>query len=80
MHALPDSLVVSGMIDEYRNLVRVVRLEGADYIPMDFHINSAWWHRYLPEAVSELTTADTMLFVDSCFVAALGGNGYNDKE
>jgi hypothetical protein len=46
---------------------------------MDFHINSACWHHYPPEALAELMPGHPTLFPDSCFVAALGENGYNGK-
>jgi hypothetical protein len=46
---------------------------------MDFHINSACWHHYPPEALSELMASHPMLFPGAHFVAALGENGYNGQ-
>lgn len=59
--------------------MRVVRFEGADCVTMDFHINSACWHHYPPEAPGELMAGHPVLFPGAHFVAALRGNGYNDK-
>lgn len=59
--------------------MRLVRLEGADYVPMVFHINLACRHHYPPEALSELMAGYPTLFPDAHFVAALGENGYNGK-
>lgn len=50
------------MIDEYENLLRTVRFEGPDYIPMDFHINSACWHHYSADALIELMAGHPVLF------------------
>lgn len=52
------------MIDEYANLLRTVRFERPDYIPMDFHINSACWHHYPTEALVELMAEHSLLFPD----------------
>lgn len=67
------------MIDEHENLLRTVRFKRTDYIPMGFHINSACWHHYPPDALGELMAGHPMLFPDAHFVAALGENGYNGK-
>jgi len=50
------------MIDGYENLLRTVRFERADYIPMDFHINSACWHHYPADAMAELIAGHPKLF------------------
>jgi len=50
------------MLDEYENLLRAVRFDKPDYIPMDFHINSACWRHYPTEALCELMAEHTMLF------------------
>lgn len=50
------------MSDEYENLLRAVRFEGADYIPMDFHINAACWHHYPADALGELMAGHPILF------------------
>jgi len=53
-----------GMMDEHENLLRVVRFERPDYIPMDFHINSACWHHYSADALQELMASHPLLFPD----------------
>lgn len=50
------------MTDEHKNLLRTVRFEKPEYIPMDFHINSACWHRYPRDAIGELMASHTFLF------------------
>ncbi|MBN2271920.1 MAG: hypothetical protein JXN61_14995 [Sedimentisphaerales bacterium] len=52
------------MIDEYENLLRSVRFGRPDYIPMDFHINSACWHHYPTKTLGELMADHPMLFPD----------------
>jgi uroporphyrinogen decarboxylase len=44
------------------NLLRTVRFERPDYIPMTFHINSACWHHYPPDALQELMASHQFLF------------------
>jgi len=44
------------------NLLRAVRFERPDYIPMGFHINAACWHHYPQEALQELMLAHPLLF------------------
>jgi len=46
------------------NLLRTVRFERPDYIPMTFHINDACWHHYPAEALWELMEAHPFLFPD----------------
>ena len=46
------------------NLLRAVRFEKPDYIPMDFQINSACWHHYPQEALHELIASHPLLFPD----------------
>jgi len=50
------------MMDEHENLLRAVRFERPEYIPMDFHINSACWHHYRQEALDELMASHQLLF------------------
>lgn len=50
------------MIDAHENLLRAVRFERPDYIPMDFHINSACWHHYPGDALGELMASHPILF------------------
>ena len=47
---------------ERDNLLRVVRFERPDYIPMVFHINAACWHHYPREALEGLMNTHPMLF------------------
>jgi len=49
-------------MDEYENLMRVVRFGGAEYVPMDFHINAACWNYYPKETLLELIETHKMLF------------------
>ena len=51
-------------MDEHENLLRVVRFEKPDYIPMDFHINPACRHHYPQEALQELMASHPFLFPD----------------
>ncbi len=46
------------------NILRAVRFETPDYIPMTFHINPACWHRYPQEALLELMSEHPLLFPD----------------
>ena len=50
------------MMTERENLLRVVRFERPDYIPMVFHINAACWHHYPLQALEELMGQHPMLF------------------
>lgn len=47
---------------ERENLLRAVRFEGPDTIPMVFHINAACWHHYPREALETLMSEHPMLF------------------
>ena len=49
---------------ERENVLRVVRFERPDYIPMTFHINDACWHHYPSEALQDLMEAHPLLFPD----------------
>jgi len=49
-------------MEERENLLRVVRFEKPEYIPMDFHINSACWHHYPQDALQELMASHPLLF------------------
>ncbi len=46
------------------NLLRAIRFERPDYIPMTFHINAACWHHYDPDALQDLMEAHPLLFPD----------------
>ena len=52
-------------MEDHENLLRAVRFEKPEYIPMDFHINSACWHHYPAEALTELMGSHPLLFPDS---------------
>ena len=44
------------------NLLRTVRFETPDHIPMAFHINSASWQHYPQDALQELMAGHPLLF------------------
>lgn len=44
------------------NILRAVRFETPDHIPMAFHINGACWHHYPQEALIELKATHPLLF------------------
>ena len=46
------------------NLLRTVRFEKPDYIPMTFHINAACWHHYPQDALQDLMESHPLLFPD----------------
>lgn len=46
------------------NLLRVVRFEQPEYIPMTFHINASCWHHYPADALHNLMEAHPFLFPD----------------
>ena len=46
------------------NLLRAIRFERPDTIPMVFHINSACWHHYDQEVLVELIQSHPLLFPD----------------
>lgn len=46
------------------NMLRCIRFETPDYIPMTFHINDACWAHYPHEALFELMQAHPFLFPD----------------
>jgi uroporphyrinogen decarboxylase len=50
------------VITERENLLRAVRFERPDYIPMNFHISAACWRHYPHEALFELMAAHPFLF------------------
>lgn len=47
---------------ERENLLRAVRFEGPDYIPMIFHVNASCWHHYPQDALQDLMEAHPFLF------------------
>lgn len=44
------------------NILRAIRFERPDYIPMSFHINGACWHHYDQDALQDLMEAHPFLF------------------
>ena len=46
------------------NVLRAIRFENPDYIPMTFHINAACWHHYDQNALQDLMEAHPLLFPD----------------
>ncbi len=44
------------------NIVRTVRFESPEYIPMGFHINAACWHHYDQQELQALMAAHPLLF------------------
>ncbi len=46
------------------NILRAIRFEEPDYIPMAFHINPACWHHYDQQALQDQMEAHTFLFPD----------------
>ncbi len=44
------------------NLLRTVRFERPDFIPMTFHINGACWHHYPSDALQDLMASHQFLF------------------
>ena len=46
------------------NLLRTVRFERPDFVPMTFHINDACWHHYPRQALLDLMASHPMLFPD----------------
>ena len=46
------------------NLLRAIRFEKPDYIPMTFHINAACWKHYDQNALLDLMEAHPFLFPD----------------
>jgi hypothetical protein len=57
--------MIRGSLEEQRdNLLRTVRFNHPDYIPMTFHINDACWEHYPREALLDLMEAHPFLFPD----------------
>ncbi len=46
------------------NMLRAVRFERPEVIPMRFHVNAACWHHYPQDALGELMAAHRQLFPD----------------
>lgn len=46
------------------NVLKAIRFEGPEYIPMTFHINGACWHHYDQNALQDLMEEHPFLFPD----------------
>jgi hypothetical protein len=51
-------------MERRENILRAVRFECPEYIPMSFHINAACWHAYPQDALPELMAEHPLLFPD----------------
>ena len=51
-------------MNQRENLLRAVRFETPESIPMVFHINPACWQHYPHDALQELVAAHPLLFPD----------------
>lgn len=49
-------------MDHRENVLRAIRFDTPDLIPMTFHVNDACWHHYDQEALKDLMEAHTLLF------------------
>ena len=52
------------MMNKRENILRAVRFERPDYIPMVFHINAACWQHYPHDALFDLIGSHKFLFPD----------------
>ena len=57
-------------MNQRENLLRAVRFERPETIPMIFHINPACWQHYPHDALQELMAEHTLLFPDFAPLAA----------
>ncbi len=49
-------------MNKRENMLRAIRFEGPEYIPMAFGINSSCWHQYDPELLQDLMEGHKLLF------------------
>ena len=65
------------------NILRAIRFERPDYIPMGFHINAACWHHYDQSALQDLMESHPFLFPEFSraerITPAYGLNQLKDK-
>jgi uroporphyrinogen decarboxylase len=65
------------------NILRTIRFERPDYIPMGFHINAACWHHYDQTALQDLMESHPFLFPEfsraECITPTFGLNQLKDK-
>ena len=52
----------SRCVNARENLLRAVRFEGPETVPMQFHVNAACWQHYPQDALQELMASHPMLF------------------
>lgn len=57
-------MYVSTSSSSRENLLRAIRFDTPDYIPMTFHINAACWNYYDQDALLDLMEAHPFLFPD----------------
>ena len=58
----PLNLDLEININQRENILRAVRFDYPEYIPMAFHINSACWQYYPQDALQELMANHPLLF------------------
>ncbi len=51
-------------MNKRENLLRAVRFDNPEYIPIIFHINKSCWQHYPPDALKELMASHPFLFPD----------------
>lgn len=49
-------------MNQRENILRTIRFERPERIPMTFHINAACWHHYSQDALQDLVEAHRLLF------------------
>ncbi|MCI6005931.1 MAG: uroporphyrinogen decarboxylase family protein [Blautia sp.] len=52
------------VVNARQNMLKAVRFERPDYIPMEFHINASCWNAYPQEELLELIESHPFLFPD----------------
>ena len=67
-------------MNQSENILRAVRFERPERIPMMFHINGACWHHYPPEALRELMASHPLLFSDFDPRAIPDETGYGPRQ
>lgn len=50
------------MLSRRDNILRAVRFQGPEYVPVHFSINASCWHHYEPAALWDLMESHTLLF------------------
>ena len=56
--------MADSVINKDKNLLKAIRFERPDYIPVTFHINDACWHHYPQERLFDLMESHSFLFPD----------------